>query len=377
MEMKYIFLAAYIIIFILALCVNIFFLAAVLKNEELRSPVYMFLGNQTLADLIILLLSFTFAGEVVNDGWMFNQLSCKIFAPLTNICYTACIFSATAVAVERYQAICLLSKAKRSPGRCVRLSLCIWIASGVLCCPLFYVYAVSPPVTTSHNTTHHVIATCRTTNWSHSSATIFHAVHAILAYAIPLTIMAYTHVKISRKLFKTQETRRLSSSRSNMAEETQSCRNSSAYTLEQHYLNNRFSLALIDMEALKNMKDRVRNKNVIHLLITVTAIFLITWSPLFMGRIVWTLLHTPCPRNISYAIKMMILSSTAVNFFVYLRMSPVFRKTVRGFFRCNDRQKWTVCPVNLQVGSDVPLTITTSLSVGRYVRRVRSVKDPD
>ena len=70
--------AIYVIIVVLGLFGNTFILAVIIRNSKLHHPVYIFLANQSLSDLLFAILS---VGDVVylNMGtWNMGEAFCKI-----------------------------------------------------------------------------------------------------------------------------------------------------------------------------------------------------------------------------------------------------------------------------------------------------------
>ena len=68
----------YVIIVVLGLFGNSFILAVIIRNKNLHLPVYIFLANQSVSDLLFAILS---VGDVVylNMGtWNMGETFCKI-----------------------------------------------------------------------------------------------------------------------------------------------------------------------------------------------------------------------------------------------------------------------------------------------------------
>ena len=84
-------------------------------------------------------------------------------------------------------------------------------------------------------------------------------------------------------------------------------------------------------EVAKLMKLNLRNKKIVKLLLVVTVLFVILWSPNIFIRL---LKHGGMEVNeIAYKIShLMILTTTAVNFFIYTIMSKELRRIFWSFF---------------------------------------------
>ena len=154
MSLNYILLPLYIIIFITAVCGNSLFIAAIVKNKKLHSAVFIFLANESLSDLIFIILSVFKVVEFLMNNWIFSDAFCWIKGEFIEVCYTVSILSLSAVAIERYILICHLHKTRKTVTWCLRASGLIWILSMLICSPLFYGYAARMTAETTNITIH-------------------------------------------------------------------------------------------------------------------------------------------------------------------------------------------------------------------------------
>ena len=89
-----------------------------------------------------------------------------------------------------------------------------------------------------------------------------------------------------------------------------------------------------DLRAKKFMKRAIRNMKIIKLLITITVIFSLLWSPFVITRIVRRIIKVP--QVVWTAIQLIIMISTTTNFFITMKMSAEFKKTVVSLINCTN-----------------------------------------
>ena len=205
--------------------------------------------------------------------------------------YTVSILSLTAVAVERYLSICHLSKGKRSVSSCLKWIGLIWFVSILICSPLFYGYSTSyVAVVTSPkvadvasddavNMTQTTTLICTNNYWSPGSGIAFYSIHTSLIYLLPLLVMFVTHTKITLELRKRRK-------QLNVCNKLNIIHAQMAGAPERRLKDsNRFSRAIFDLQTMKLVKQRARNIKIIKLLVVLTTLFFILWTPFIVTRI--------------------------------------------------------------------------------------------
>lgn len=251
--------------------------------------------------------------------------------------YTVSILSLTAVALERYLSICYLTKGKRTIKFCFKWISSIWLVSLVICSPLFYAYSTT---SISHEQEESLYmeseklnstlekggkVICTNNYWSPQSGIVFYSVHTTLIYILPLIVMVVTHSKIILKLYERKQPVKL----------FQKVNDETLFVSEKRTTNdvNRFSRQIFDIETMKFMKKRARNIKIIKLLVVLTTLFFVMWTPFIISRLL-RYTNVDVPPMVWKAAQLLILASAAVNFFIYARMSAVLRKTFFSFFPC-------------------------------------------
>ena len=83
----------------------------------------------------------------------------------------------------------------------------------------------------------------------------------------------------------------------------------------------------------RSLRVLTRRSNVIGLLLTITSIFVVLWTPFIAVRL---LMYADVLFNlfIFRASQLLFFTNTAVNFVVYALMSTSFRRAFKGRFRC-------------------------------------------
>ena len=323
----------YVIIFIVAVFGNCMFVIAVSRNTKLHSSVFIFLANQSISDLLFINVTLFSVVEFIMQTWIFGDIFCRINGFMLEICYTVSILSLCAVAVERYLLICNVNNTKKTTQWCVKASALIWLISGVLCCPGLYGYTANHQPTydvgvnastngfraTENITTRSVRFQCSARYWSKTVYITYCCIHGAIVYLIPILIMLFTHHFIAKALKKQKIT--------------------------QHYEDDTFGESRSTWNEDKTMRQRrhklamskmSRNLKVIKLLITITVTFVVIWSPFMMMRVVRKMVFVP--HTVWTAVQGLILTSTNTNFFITLKMSAEFKKTIQLLMKCADEK---------------------------------------
>ena len=211
--------------------------------------------------------------------------------------YTISVWSLMGANFERYIAICkpmqcLSRTTKKAAIGCVG----IWLAAFAVCSPLLDAVEVR-----------YINCKFDCSNrfkWSRVSFLGFYGFHTLFVFVLPLAYMAYTFRSIIRAL------------------------NTSTKT-SQDKLNQNFqcpnSRARRSSEGEKVVKMRKRNRKITKVLLVVTTVFVVLWSPYVLLRM---LRHSGVPFNAHLwgGSQLFMLMSSATNFFIYAIMSKEMRR---------------------------------------------------
>ena len=295
----------YSTIFLISIIGNSCILAAVYKHVKLQTTVNIFLANVALSDIFFTLSSLANGIEFLADEWLLSDVICRIQGTFIEVFYTVSIITLSVIAVERYLIICRTKTAKRTTWMCIKISIIIWLGSFVFCSPLFDAWMASPNKEGKME--------CYNNRWSHKSRLIFYTIHALFVYFLPLCLMVFTHYKLSTTLNRSAQRN---------VDPSDNPSGNDIYTNECKH-----------MGYMRKRRQRQRNRRVIHLLITITVIFTILWSPFISIRLLdHAGIHV---SDLAWMVSQLLaLTSTSVNFVIYATINPDLRNVFRSFLCC-------------------------------------------
>jgi KISS1 receptor len=211
---------AWSIIVLVGVIGNGLVLYILLKRKLLKdSCTNCYIANVAIADLsfTLIVVPITMSAYIYKD-WIFGEFMCHfinllIFSSLQSTCLTL-----TAMTIDRYLAILYPFKSInfRTSKVAVMITICIWIASFVLCIPYFMYYQLiiesddveydfmEPRATnvtlTSHeaSTTRHCIAKFPSKKWEQLIAIYT----VIMSYVLPLTTILFCYIRMIIKFVK-------------------------------------------------------------------------------------------------------------------------------------------------------------------------------
>lgn len=199
--LKYVILSA---IFITSLCGNCFVCWVVWKRLRMRTVMNFYLVNLAVADLAFTVICIPFDIPVQENScvWPYFGALCKALFPLQTMCAYASVFTLTAIGFSRYRAIVHPLKPQMGLAATKRSIVAIWIISFVLVLP--YVLVLQLDLETGH---------CAE-SWPEPKDTysrVYSVTIFITEYAVPLTVVFGSYVKICAELRKNGASREDSS----------------------------------------------------------------------------------------------------------------------------------------------------------------------
>ena len=306
-SIKVMLIVVYIPLVFIALFGNSCLLIALYKHNHLRSSFNIYLGNLALSDLMFILFSIFQVVEYVMDEWFLGDVFCRIQGTLIEITYTVSVLTLSVVAVERYISICRSSLRQNvMNSQSLKCTGFIWFAALLICSPQIY----GRSVRSSNKGSMH----CDTNYWSCEVKLIYYSIHTLVVYVIPLLIMVTTNYIIFTFL-----------------------RNKIRITVDLHreyMLHNIDSPAQERRSIMETLyRQRQRNRKVINILLVVTLVFFLLWSPFIIIRLL-RYSYISVPPILWKTSQFMILTTAVVNFFIYAVMSPDLRKVFKSFIPC-------------------------------------------
>lgn len=301
---KIVLLAIYVPVFLIGFIGNLCVLFALHRRKDLRSPVNIFFGNMAISDFLCIILSLFHVQEYVNDRWSLGDAVCSIQGTLFEVMYTVSILTLICVAIERYLSVCHHEFTyTKTNSKCIKISALIWMVAVLLCSPLFYGW------TAKVDESGHM--RCNSNRWSDKQRMIFYGVHTFVVYVIPLVSMIITHYKIFEFLirkvrFSVDITRQFD------LKDSKKVRN------DHHILEIKCRASVIHVQ-------RLRNRKVMNILVVITLVFLLLWTPFIILRLMrFSGLNVP---GIAWKVSQgLMIIAAAVNYFIYAFMSPDLRK---------------------------------------------------
>ncbi|XP_031571500.1 probable G-protein coupled receptor 83 [Actinia tenebrosa] len=162
------------------------------KGDKGRSAGSLYMISLAIADLLILVVNFPIAviKEQSPTYWPLGKEMCYALYPLLEMFHAACIWSIVAIAVERYRGIICT---RRQSQRSVKLTIAvIWVGSFILfVTPLLFIITY----------TENAMGTFCYLKWpSQLFLVIYNVMDTILLYVLPLAVISYTYLRITREI---------------------------------------------------------------------------------------------------------------------------------------------------------------------------------
>ena len=211
---------------------------------------------------------------------------------------------------ERYTAICKFKESlTRTTKKAAIGCACIWLAAFAVCSPLLDAYQVKLNDGRLDCSNHF--------RWSRKSLLGFYGFHTLFVFVLPLLFMSVSFRCIIRALYISEKTTRDQITKNFQSPASSERKNS---------------------EAEKLKKRRLRNRKITKLLLVITLIFVILWSPFVILRL---FRHSGVHLNyyLWHGSQLFMSITSTTNFFIYVVMSKEMRKVFWSIIRrcCCDR----------------------------------------
>ena len=281
-----------------------------LKNKKSITDFYV--QNLAIADLGILLLSLPLVAvrERAPFGWPFGRFVCRFLYPIPDIFQGASVWFIAAIAIERHRIISAPRShhqnrvSKTLLKRNVIVSSCLWLASFfIFSFPLYFVveYRELPrggrwcgPVWPAWDR-----------RWL--LARTYIALLAIFSYIVPLAVISWTYLAISRTIRRSNE-----------------------------FLKalKRGNVSADDKDRLTSKNVRLRqNKRATKILTPIVVFFAITMLPFSIFRITvvaWTAIAKQnYYENLLYVVAVFVMLNSSANPVIYSIASADFRRRIK------------------------------------------------
>jgi len=274
----------YVVFFTLAFFGNIMALLTCYKKyHSSRSILLCYISSLAAADLLFAILSTFDVTYFFLGDWPGGNAMCKIQGTLIEISYTASILTLVAISYERSRSVTstTLARNRGIEHRTIVIKI-LWIASILVCAPLFYGYATKEEKGKQ---------LCLNTKWGDSGRQTYYILQAVLIFICPLIFMVWAHTKILRVL--------------------------------QEHIRNSAGVGTVESKQHKVTK----------MLAVVTLVFFCCWSPFIMVRAL-RYFYVYEGNELWKLTQLIIFGNSALNPILYCFYSAQFRKSFKEIIRC-------------------------------------------
>jgi len=288
----------YVLVEVCAVVSNVTILIAIVRRLVPRNTVNMFFSSLAVSDIILVVLSLLDCCAYLNGGWEFGEVTCKIQSLFLEVCFSASTLTLVAVSCERYLLICQPHMKRRR------------------------------------------------------SRLIYYSTYSIVVYLLPLFLMAFTHWRISETVRANNQRQKTYTRSSHMYTDAQgnnrlpSKEEGEEMVEDEDSVQHKCHKVLcgpmlqlkkkVSSSADKENKRQERRMKVVRMLFVVTVTFAVLWTPFIILRVA-SLAGVEINEYIYKFAEILILSSTAVNGFIYAYMSPPFRKAFKAILFCQNK----------------------------------------
>ncbi|XP_002733613.1 orexin/Hypocretin receptor type 1-like [Saccoglossus kowalevskii] len=196
-------ISVYALVFLMALVGNVLVCFAVLRNQQMRTVTNYYIVNLSFADILVSLicLPVTVTFETT-ETWYFGDLACKIIPYVQVVSMSVSVLTLSAIAVDRYFAICQPLLFKSTAKRTLTIIFSIWLVSFIIPIPQAIVYETEAADT--YKRTYIYFTKCYEKVWFGTiQQKIYHVALVLVIYVIPLLLIGIAYLFICRQLWAT------------------------------------------------------------------------------------------------------------------------------------------------------------------------------
>ncbi|XP_055944439.1 QRFP-like peptide receptor [Argiope bruennichi] len=296
---RYVFVAAYLIVMVLAVIGNAMVCCTVFTNRKMHTAVNYYIVNLAVCDFMvgIFVLPVKLMELTSPADWgILNDELCTTFMYLQTIFVFASVLTLVAICIERYMAVLhpLESRMHQTKARAKRILCMVWIIPCFVAAPFLYrAAAYSNTLQSSYGEISRL--TCFT-NLPDSVRKGYYTFLFVFIYILPLTFIAGTCLQVARCLLKDIPVHRQGSIR----------------------------------------RQEANRRKVAKMVLMVVLAFVISWTPYFLVSIITQYQAQNFMEHHNFFFTMLCINlfafiNSCVNPFIYAAMSTRFRN---GFRRC-------------------------------------------
>nr|7XRR_A Chain A, Orexin receptor type 2 [Homo sapiens] len=200
-EYEWVLIAGYIIVFVVALIGNVLVCVAVWKNHHMRTVTNYFIVNLSLAAVLVTITCLPATLVVdITETWFFGQSLCKVIPYLQTVSVSVSVWTLSAIALDRWYAICHPLMFKSTAKRARNSIVIIWIVSCIIMIPQAIVMECSTVFPgLAQKTT--LFTVCDERWGGEIYPKMYHICFFLVTYMAPLCLMVLAYLQIFRKLW--------------------------------------------------------------------------------------------------------------------------------------------------------------------------------
>ncbi|XP_050672108.1 prolactin-releasing peptide receptor-like [Leptidea sinapis] len=276
----------YTIIFVLGVFGNVLVCFVVFRNKAMQTVTNLFITNLALSDILLCVFAvpltpmYTFIGR-----WVFGRLLCHLMPYAQGTSVYISTLTLTSIAIDRFFVIIYPFHPRMKLNTCILIIIFIWLFSLVVTCP----YGLFMGIQITNNKTY-----CEESWPSDRSRKIFGVCTTVLQFLIPFLVIAVCYTSVSIRL------------------------------------NDRARSKPGAKNTRREEADRDRKRRTNRMLISMVAIFGISWLPINLINIFNDFYAQMTEWNYYYVsfflAHSMAMASTCYNPFLYAWLNDNFRK---------------------------------------------------
>ncbi|XP_005106214.1 orexin receptor type 2 [Aplysia californica] len=198
---EWVFILLYFLTFTVGLVGNALVCWAVWRNHNMRTVTNVFIVNLAVGDFLVILacLPPTLVQDVT-ESWFLGTRVCKAVLYLQSTSVSVSVLTLSAIAVERWWAICYPLKFKSTMSRARKIIFLIWVVSFLSALPEVIVATTHPYPFPGHFTS--IYLTRCSPSWNSLNQGIYQILVALFFYLLPMVMMGATYTHIATVLWK-------------------------------------------------------------------------------------------------------------------------------------------------------------------------------
>lgn len=278
----------YIAIFIIGIFGNVLVCYVVFRNKAMHTVTNFFITNLALSDILLCILAVPFTPlYTFLERWIFGKALCHLVAYAQGVSVYISTLTLTAIAVDRFIVIIYPFRHRMKLSTCILIITSIWIVSLLLTLPYGLYVALNKNYEPNPNYYY-----CEEDWPSENTRKIYGTITVILQFFLPFLMICLCYILVSIRL------------------------------------NDRAKVKLGNKSSKKEEADRDRKKRTNRMLISMVAVFGLSWLPLNSVNIFNDFYET---KDDFYTLLFFIahciaMSSTCYNPFLYAWLNENFRK---------------------------------------------------